>query len=162
MNKLFHSGAKSGNKIAAEKDEQRMSKQFDPRDYLPGTTIKSYFSRRVTKKKKGEIIKDDVVMINVGSSCDETESEAGNDYDEEGMDMLDTTREEKLEKERTVLNQKISVAISGVHIQKEEWIAIAYPRKWFPAQFVQFDPEQEDTQVHFLKRSTSNVNWLVW
>ena len=124
MNKLFHSGAKSGNKIAAEEDEQRMSKQFNPRDYLPGTTIKSYFSRRVTKKKKGEIIKDDAVMINVDSSCDETESEAGSDYDEEGMDMLDTTREEKLEKERTVLNQKISVAVSGVNNQKEEWIPV--------------------------------------
>ena len=45
-------------------------------------------------------------MINADSSCDETESEGGSDYDDEGMDMLDTTREEKLEKERTVLNQK--------------------------------------------------------
>ena len=34
------------------------------------------------------------------------------------MDMLDTTGEEKIEKERTVLNQKISVAVSGVNIQK--------------------------------------------
>ena len=32
------------------------------------------------------------------------------------MDMLDTTREEKLEKERAVLNKKISVAVSGVDI----------------------------------------------
>ena len=63
------------------------------------TTIKSYFSRRATKKKKGEIIEDDVVMINADSSCDETESEAGSDYDDEVMAMLDTTREEKLEKE---------------------------------------------------------------
>ena len=45
-------------------------------------------------------------MINADSSCDKTESEGGRDYDDEGMDMLDTTREEKLEKERTVLNQK--------------------------------------------------------
>ena len=61
------------------------------------------------------------------------------------------------------MNQKISVAVSGVNIQKEEeWIAVAYPRKWFPAQFIQFNPEQEEAQVHFLKRSTSNVNWFVW
>ena len=139
-----------------------MRKQFDPRDYLPVTTIKSYFSRRAAKKKKGEIIEDDVVMINADSSCDETEIGAGSDYDDEGMDMLDTTREEKLEKERTVLNQKISVAVSGVDIQKEEWIAVASSRKWFPAQFIQFDPEQEEAQVHFLKRSTSNVSWFVW
>ena len=63
-------------------------------------------------------------MINADSSCDKIESEAGNDYDDKGMDMLDTTREEKLEKERTVLNQKISVAVSGVNIQKEEWIPV--------------------------------------
>ena len=41
------------------------------------------------------------------------------------MDMLDTTGEEKIEKETTVLNQKISVAVSRVDIQKEEWIAVA-------------------------------------
>ena len=63
------------------------------------TTIKSYFLRRAAKKKKGEIIEDDVVAINADSSCDETESEAGSDYDDEIMDMLDKTREEKLEKE---------------------------------------------------------------
>ena len=63
LNQLFDSGAKSGNKITAEKAEQRMCKQFDPRDYLSVTTIKSYFSRRAAKKKKGEIIEDDVVMI---------------------------------------------------------------------------------------------------
>ena len=78
------------------------------------------------------------------------------------MDMLDTTREEKCEKEGTVLNQKISVTVSGVDIQKEEWIAVACPRKWFTAQFIQFNPEQEEEQVLFLKRLTSNVNWFVW
>ena len=93
------------------------------------TAVKSYFSRRAAKKKKGEIIEDNVVVINADSSCDKTESEAASDYDDEGMDMLDTTREEKLEKERTVLNKKISVAVSGADIQKEEWIAVAYPTK---------------------------------
>ena len=29
-------------------------------------------------------------------------------------------------------------------------------------QFKQFDEEQEEAQVHFLKRSTSNVKWFVW
>ena len=86
------------NKLTTEKAEQRMRKQFERRDYLPVTSIKSYFSRRTAKKKKGEITEDDVVMINPDSSCDETESETGIDYDDEGMDMLDTTREEKFEK----------------------------------------------------------------
>ena len=54
--------------------------------------------------------------------------------------------------------------ISGVEvdIQKEEWIAVAYSRKSFPPQFIQFDPEPEEAQVHFLKRSISNVNSFVW
>ena len=86
------------NKLTTEKAEQRMRKQFERRDYLQVTSIKSYFSRRAAKKKKGEITEDDVVMINPDSSCDETESETGIDYDDEGMDMLDTTREEKFEK----------------------------------------------------------------
>ena len=94
---------------------------------------------------------------------DETESEGESNYDDdEGMDMLDITEEEKFEKERTVLNQKISVTVNGINIQKEEWIAVAYPRKWFPAQFIQFRPEEKELQVHFLERSTSNVNLFMW
>ena len=34
-------------------------------------------------------------MINVYSSCDETESEGGSDYDDEGMDMLEIQLEKK-------------------------------------------------------------------
>ena len=136
-----------------------MHQPFDPTDYLPVTTINTSVSRRSANKKTGEIIEDDVVMINADSSCDETESEAGSNYDDAGMDMLDTTREEKLEQERTVLKQKICVAVSGVEegIQKE-WIVVDYPRKQFSAQFIQ----QEEVQVHMFKRSTSNVNWFVW
>ena len=78
------------------------------------------------------------------------------------MDMLDITEEEKLEMEKIVLNQKTSVTVNGIKIQKEEWIAVAYSIKWFPAQFIQFCPEEKEIRVHFLKRSTSNVNWFVW
>ena len=106
LNQFLDSGAKPANKITAEKAEQRMRKQFDPTDYLPVTTIKSYFSKRVAKKKKREIIEDDVVMINADSSCNETGSETGGDYDDEGMDMFDTTREEKLEKEKKTIESK--------------------------------------------------------
>ena len=52
--------------------------------------------------------------------------------DDERMDMLHATKEEKLEKQRIVLNPKINVAVSGIIIQKEEW---------FQAQFIQSDPE---------------------
>ena len=147
LNKLLDDGEKSGNKVSAEKAKQKMRKQFDPEDYLPVSTIKSYFSRRASKKKKGEIVDDDV-------SEDEDEVESEGESDE--IDVED------LENQRAELNQKIKVAVSGIDTQKDEWIAIAYPRNWFPAQFKQFDEEQEEAQVHFLKRSTSNVNWFVW
>ena len=52
LNKLFDDGLRSGNKITAEKAEKRMRKEFVPEDYLPVTTIKSYFARRAAKKKK--------------------------------------------------------------------------------------------------------------
>ena len=97
LNQLFDIGTKSGNKITAEKAEQKMHQPFDPTDYLPVTAINTSVSRRGANKKTGEIIEDDVVMINADSSCDETESEAGSNYDDAGMDMLDTAREEKFE-----------------------------------------------------------------
>ena len=61
-----------------------------------------------------------------------------------------------------MLNHKIGLAVNGIDIQKHEWIVIAYPRNWFPAQFIQFDPEQEEAQVHFLIRSMSSTKWFVW
>ena len=147
LHKLLGDGEKSGNKVTAEKAKQKMQKLFDPEDYLPVSTIKSYFSRRASKKKKGEIVDDDV-----SEDEDKVESEAESDE----IDVKD------LENQRAELNQKIKVAVSGIDTQKDEWIAIAYPRNLFPAQFKQFDEEQEEAQVHFLKRSTSNVNWFVW
>ena len=147
LNKFFDDGEKSGNKVSAEKVEQKMQKQFGPEDYLPVSTIKLYFSRRASKKKKGEIVDDDV-----SEDEDEVESEAESNE----IDVED------LEKQRAELNQKIKVAVSGIDIQKDEWIVIAYRKNWFSVQFKQFDEEQEEAQVHFLKRSTSNVSWFVW
>ena len=113
LNKLLDDGEKSGNKVSAEKAKQKMQKQFDPEDYLPVSTIKSYFSRRASKKKKGEIVDEDV-----SEDEDEVESEAENDE----IDVED------LENQRAELNQKIKVAVSGIDTQKDEWIEIAYPR----------------------------------
>ena len=91
LNKLLDDGEKSGNKVSAEKAKQKMRKQFDPEDYLPVSTIKSYFSRRASKKKKGEIVDDDA-----SEDEDEVESEAESD-------KIDV---EYLEKQRANLNQK--------------------------------------------------------
>ena len=49
---LFDNGAKSGNKITAEKAEKRMRKQFEPKDYLQVTTISLIFLEELLRTKK--------------------------------------------------------------------------------------------------------------
>ena len=113
LNKLFDDGEKSGNKVGTEEAEQKMRKQFAPEYYLSGSTIKSYFSRRASKKKKGKIVDDDV-----SKDEDQVESEAEKEAESEAeSDEIDV---EDLEKQRAELNQKIKVAVSGVDIQKDE------------------------------------------
>ena len=63
---------------------------------------------------------------------------------------------ERIEKERSHLIKVIFVAVSGVNVVKDEWIAVAYDRDWYPWQFVKFDEEQEEMQRHFVHRSSSN------
>ena len=83
---------------------------------------------------------------------DESDSEA------ESEDQTpDTTEEEKLEEERKALNQKICLAVNGIEVQKDEWTVVSYPRNRFPEQFLQFDPEQEEAEDHFLIRSMSST-----
>ena len=44
LNKICHDGKKSGNKLSAAKAEKQLRKTLTPDEYLPVTTIKSYFS----------------------------------------------------------------------------------------------------------------------
>ena len=85
----------SGNKVSAEKAEQKMRIQFDPEDYLPVSTIKSYFLRRASKKKKGEIVDD-----NLSKNEDKVESEAESKVEIDKIDVED------LEKQRAELIKK--------------------------------------------------------
>ena len=105
LNKLLDDGKKSDNKVSAEKAKQKIQKQFDPEDYLPVSTIKSYFSRRASKKKKGEIVDN-----NVSEDGDEVESEAESDE----IDV------EELENQSAELNKKIKLAVTGIDTQKDE------------------------------------------
>ena len=61
LNKLLDDGLRSGNKTTAEKAEKknvqrirfwRLPSRNNNKDYLPVTTIKSYFSKRAAKEKK--------------------------------------------------------------------------------------------------------------
>ena len=50
--------------------------------------------------------------------------------------------DEGIEKERSHITG-ISVVVSGANGVKNEWIAVAYNRDWYPGQFVKFDEKQE-------------------
>ena len=51
----------------------------------------------------------------------------------------------------------ISVAVSGVDMEKDECIVVGYP-----GQFVQFDCKKEEININFLYQSSSNCNCFIW
>ena len=58
LNKLFDDGEKNGCKETPESTLIKMRQQFTPKDYLPISTIKSYFSRRAKNIRTGKIVAD--------------------------------------------------------------------------------------------------------
>ena len=56
----------------------------------------------------------------------------------------------------------ISVAVSGVDMEKDECIVVGYPSGWYPGQFVQFDCKKEEININFLYQSSSNCNCFIW
>ena len=105
----------SGNKVSAEKAEQKMRKQFDPEDYLPVSTIKL-----ASKKKNGEIVDD-----NLSKNEDKIESEAESKVEIDKIDVEDP------EKQRAELIKKIKVAVSGIDIQKDDGLQLLIPEIGF-------------------------------
>ena len=69
--------------------------------------------------------------------------------------------DERIEKERSHIITGISVAASGVTVVKDKWIAVAYDRESYSGQFVKFEEEQEEMQIHFVHGSSSNCYWFV-
>ena len=112
---MFDDGEMSGNKVSAEKAEQKMRKQFDPEDYLPVSTIKL-----ASKKKKGEIVDD-----NLSKNEDKIESEAESKVEIDKIDVEDP------EKQRAELIKKIKVAVSGIDIQKDDGLQLLIPEIGF-------------------------------
>ena len=55
LNNIFSEGEKKGCKATAENALAKMRMQFMPKDYLPVSTIRSYFSRGAKKVCSGEI-----------------------------------------------------------------------------------------------------------
>ena len=104
-------------------------------------------------------------MKNKGKiACESSESEerektdCDSDSDSGYYGGSDYSEANEVEIERSSVTASISVAVSGVDIEKDEWIANWYQRGWCSGQFVQFDSEEEEILVHFLHQSSLNSN----
>ena len=160
LNKIFDEGASTGNKSSAEKAERKMRNHFTPNDYLRVSTIKSYFSRRVAMIKKG---------ICSSKTTSEIDAEATEDIEDDVTEEDDVEEEEEdVEEEeaqfefRNEAVEKMHSTVTGKELYEHEWIAVAYPRTWYPGQFIRKDDETGEVYVHFLTRSNTNKLWFVW
>ena len=140
--------------MSAVQAEKQLRKTLKPDEYLPVATIKSYFSRRTELIKQGKIVDDSVK--------EDEDTESDEDNEEGSGSESELVEDERMEKERSHLITVISVAVKGANVVKDDWIAVAYDRDWYPGQFVKFDEEQEEMQIHFVHRSSSNRYWFVW
>ena len=155
LNKLYDDGKKSGNKVSAVQTEKQLRKTLTLDKYLPVAIIKSYFSMRTQLIKHGKIVDDSVKEDDEDTESDKEEEEGSGSESE-------LVEDERIEKERSQLVTVISVPVSRVNVVKDEWIAVAYDRDWYPGQFLKFDEEQEEMQIHFVHRSSSYRYWFVW
>ena len=47
-------------------------------------------------------------------------------------------------------------------MKPDDWIAVAYPRAWFPGQFIEYDDETSEVYVNFLDRPSTGSKNFVW
>jgi len=48
------------------------------------------------------------------------------------------------------------------NLLQDDWIAVAYPRGWFPGQFIRNDEESGEVYVNFLEKTSSNAKTFTW
>ena len=118
LNKISDRGEQSGNKASTEKAEKELRKALKAAEYLPVSKIKSYFSRRTALKKKKKIICES------SESEEREETDCDLDSDSDYSDDSDDSKANDQEIERFSVTASISVAVSGVDIEKDEWIAV--------------------------------------
>ena len=135
--------------MSAVQTEKQLKKTLTPDEYLPVATIKSYFSRKTQLIKQGKIVDDSVKE-------DDEDTESDDEKEEGSGSESELVEDERIEKERSHSITVISVAVSGANVVKDKWTAVAYDRDWYPGQFVKFDEGQEEMQIYFVHRSSSN------
>ena len=171
LNKLFDEGEKSGSKVTAEHALKLMKEEFDPVNFLPLSSIKSYFSRRKKaihdgKSQIGEILP----VIEVAATKTQFEQEETEESEKEEVDDTNIDEDndegdngdENEEQRSKAVSRILALAENVPDLQPDDWIAVKMGATWYPGQFIQFDSVLEELEVNFLQRSSSNERWFVW
>ena len=149
-----------------------MKQILETEEFLPLASIKSISvdKRRVYERVSviGEIISDDKKFKKTASKhlkhkkAINIVKEEEEDYREGDTDMDEG--EGYAEKDENIVEQSnmITNILCKLDLQPGDWIAINMVSAWHPAQFIAYDGEQEELQVNFLHRSTSNPKWFIW
>jgi len=125
------------------------------KDYLPVTTIKSYFSRRAKKIRTGQI----TVGETQDADADEFVFDGDDENDEEDVGNEDVDNSLEREKTTTVIQHMIN---NAPNLETDDWVAVAFPRAWYPGQFIRYDEESREVFVNFLERTSSNSKTFIW
>ena len=178
LNKVFDDGEVNKSKVSAEKALQMMKGALQPNEFLPLTSIKSYFSRRAKNIREGKSFIGEILqekcpkkhkpdVVNKGQNDNDKISDGDDDIDEDSYEMnLDgyNDGEDESEKiaERANLIQKIIVGTDVPDLQPDEWVAVIIGSQWYPAQFETYDKESEQIKVNVLHRSSTDPKWFIW
>ena len=93
------------------------------------------------------------------------QTEEGDDVEDPDiadMDEYDEGNDEVEEERCTAVKRILSLTENFPDLHKDDWIAVALGDAWFPGQFCQFDSIQEELEINFMHRSSSNDTWFVW
>ena len=52
--------------------------------------------------------------------------------------------------------------VANLNLQIDDWIAVGFPRDWYPGQFVSYHEETKEVCINFLERSATNFRWFAW
>ena len=85
INKIYDRGEQSGSKASAEKAEKELRTALTPAEYIPVSTIKSCFSRKIALKKKEKITCES--LESEGREETDCDSDSDSDYSDHSEDL---------------------------------------------------------------------------
>ena len=128
LNKLFDDGELTKSKVSPEMALKKMKDVFDPKDFLPLTSIKSYFSRRAKKIQEG--------TENIDDLCNLKEAEETRAEDEEELNVEHANQSEKHDQLRDEITKSIlHNVIKRPDLQPDDWIAVNMGSTWYQHNF---------------------------